>query len=461
MTDVALVYPYFDPPSNNSAFRFPPLGLGYVASYLRENGVSVGLIDCSFQREAEALQRVRELRPRIVGVYSMFTMREASLRFARSLRDGCELLVAGGPLPTIEPEPFLSDFDVVAVGEGERTILEIVRAFESGDNLRTVNGIVYRENDGHLVRSQDSGSEIVHTPRREPAANLDEIPFPARDLFGNEAYMRYYRLRVGYTTTSIMTSRGCPFSCDFCSRPVFGNQFRERSAGNIVDEIEEILALGYDRVFFNDDCFTLTKARVLRVCDEIERRVLRFGWECLSRVDTIDEQVAARMRRAGCRRIFFGLESGNDSILKIMNKGATVERARRAVEASASAGIKTGAFFILGYPGETDETILDTIRFATSLPLDYLSFTFPYPIPGTGLYEKVKDSLIERDPDHPRRKLVDHRLIYRSDFSQGKLVFATLKAMGQFYTRRYLGRFSPVVGEPFRIVTDRALRMLR
>ncbi len=461
MAEVVLVYPYFDPPWNNSVFRHPPLGLGYLASYLRENNVSVDLVDCTFLNERDALERVRGLRPSVIGVYSMFTMREESMRMARRLREECDLMVVGGPLPSVEPEPFLEAFDVVAVGEGEQTMLEIARNGDGGD-LRDVNGIRYRESGGRLVRASDQGgAEVVCTQPREFIPNLDSIPYPARDLFENEAYMGYYRRRRWKPSTSIMSSRGCPFSCDFCSRPVFGGTFRERSPGNVAGEVEEALSLGYDRVFFQDDCFTLNKGRVHSFCDEVEKRGLEFDWECLSRVDTIDEDAATRMREAGCRRIFFGLESGSEEILKIMNKRTTPEQGRRAVEAATSAGIKTGAFFIIGYPGETDETMLETLRFASSLPLDYLSFSFPYPIPGTGLYERVKGRLNEGRPEPRQRGLIHHELIYASDFSERKLRFAVTKAMAQFYVRRYMGAASAPLFKPLERITDGLLRAMK
>ena len=193
-----------------------------------------------------------------------------------------------------------------------------------------------------------------------------------------------------------MASRGCPFACEFCSNVVFGDSYRERSPAGVVDEIEQALALGYDRIAFADDVFTLRGERVVALCDEIERRGLRFAWECLARVDGIDGATAARMRRAGCRTVFFGIESGSDEILRLMRKGITAARAREAVWAAHDAGLEVGAFFILCYPGETDDTVLETLRFAASLPLDYLGLSMPYPLPGTRLRDAA------RGPRHGR-----------------------------------------------------------
>jgi len=168
------------------------------------------------------------------------------------------------------------------------------------------------------------------------------------------------------------------------------------------------------------------------------------------------------MKQAGCVRVFFGIESGNNSVLALMNKQATVSEARDAVEVVKLAGIQAGAFFIIGYPDETESTVLDTVRFASSLPLDYLSFTLPYPIPGTSLYERMKDRLVSeewREPKH--RHLIEHKLVYDSSLSESKLKFAILKALAQFRLRKYLdSHVYWFVGEPFEHLTDCIFRLL-
>lgn len=311
MATVTLVYPYFHPSRDNSVFRFPPLGLGYIAAYLKKNSISVDLVDCTFLNQKEALERIKRSKPRIIGIQSMFSLRSKALEFASLLRNDCELLVAGGPQPTSNPEEFLRHFDVAVIGEGEETMLELATEAESNLDLSKIDGIAYRENDENKVKFT-SPRRFVH--------NLDALPFPARELFDNEAYKKYYSKKYGYTTTSMMTSRGCPFQCGFCSRPVFGNQFRSRSAANIVDEMEKVTTMDYDRVWFADDCFTLDRKRLMEICDEIIKQRIEVGWECLSRVDTMDKEVAEKMRKAGCIRIFFGIESGNNRILAAMKK---------------------------------------------------------------------------------------------------------------------------------------------
>ena len=225
------------------------------------------------------------------------------------------------------------------LAKGEKTICEILRAHEDGSDLGSIKGIAYRK-DGR----------DRFTPKRELEPDLDRIAFPARDLFPNQAYIDHWKKRFGYAITTVMTTRGCPFCCEFCSNAVFGMSYRERSPENVLDEVEEALSFGYDRIHFADDVFTLNRERMLRLCDEISSRGLNFKWECLGRVDSIDRETAEAMKMAGCDRIFFGIESGNDSILRLMNKKITTKKARLAVGAAGSAGLRTGAFFIRAIP---------------------------------------------------------------------------------------------------------------
>ncbi len=453
---VVLVYPYFHPANDNSIFRFPPLGLGYIAAALQRRGLEVELVDCTFLKFDQAVEQATRAMPNIVGFYSMFSMKKTTVELARAIKervaDNC-LFVVGGPLPSWSPEGFLDDFDVVGIGEGEQTMLDLADAVANGEGFGKVKGLVYRD-----------GKRMVDTGPREFIEDLDSLAFPTRELFDNEAYKKYYKDRFGYSTTSMLSSRGCPFSCDFCSRPIFGTKVRTRSVDNIVDEVEEIASLGYDRVWFADDCFTLNSKHLLGVCEEMQRRRLNIGWECLSRVDTMDGEVAVGMKRAGCMRVFFGRESGNDSVLGIMNKHITTTQAKRAIHVAKAAGLKVGAFFIVGYPGESDRTVLDTVRFASSLPLDYVSFTLPYPIPGTPLYERVKDHGVSiEDWEEPKNyRLIRHKLLYTSGFSEPKLKFAIGKAQVQFNCRKYLGNTAyNLIGNPFESMTDWVFEKLR
>ena len=457
MTSVLLIYPFFKPSRDRSVFRFPPLGVGYLAASLQEAGHAVGLLDCTFLTRSDAMRIAIEKGAEVIGIYCMVTMLEDCLWFASALRGNCKLMVAGGPLPTCDPIPFLEHFDIVVRGEGEQTMKELLRAYMDGSDFGSIAGIVYRNKA--LLHEMD-GEGVSFTSDRPFEKHLNLIPFPARELLPNQDYIRYGRKKYGYSITTVMSTRGCPYRCEFCSNVVFGGSYRERSPHNVVDEVEEALGLGYDRISFADDVFTMNRRRVLGVCEEIRLRGLQFRWECLGRVDTLDYSTALEMKQAGCTRIYFGIESGNDQILKLMNKKITTQQARSAVEAAHLAGLEVGAFFILFYPGETDETVLSTLRFATSLPLDYLGLSMPYPLPGTALYDRVKDQ-VTREWRSGESLFGSHVLTYDSDFSEAKMWLGIIKGHAQFRMKRRLGKLAPLFLKLFEKPTDALLRLMK
>lgn len=460
MSKVLLIYPYFKPAGDRSVFRFPPLGVGYLASSLIQAGHEVQILDCTFMNKVEALQQALESQVEVAGIYCMVTMLDDCLWFARRLRPSTRLLIAGGPLPTCDPQAFVQDFDVVVRGEAEATVVELLQAYNNTTGYHTIPGVCMLKETNQKDKIKH---EMISAPNRSFNMELDNLPFPARHLLPNQNYIEFGRKKYGYSITTIMSTRGCPYQCEFCSNVIFGASYRERSAQNVVDEVQQALALGYDRISFADDVFTLRQKRVLQVCREIKLRGLNFYWECLARVDSLSDSAYVQMFKAGCRRVYFGIESGDDSILKLMNKKITTKEARHAVMAAHDAGLEVGAFFILFYPGETNQTVLNTLRFATSLPLDYLGLTMPYPLPGTALYERVKDQ-IYRDW-HPGESLFgSHVLIYKSEFSEIKMWFGIIKGHAQFEIKRRLhrwGKFGQLVLRFTEAVTDWLLLHLR
>ncbi|MBI4344877.1 MAG: B12-binding domain-containing radical SAM protein [Euryarchaeota archaeon] len=442
MVDVALVYPYFHREGWwRRLWLFPPLGLGYLAAVLREAGHTVAVLDGTFSSFDVLAERLEELRPRVIGVYCMVTMKDAALALAERFK-GDALLVAGGPFPTSAPQVFLGPFDVVVRREGEATFLELVERHLKGEDLHGIDGIAHKK-DGEIIQNRD----------RDYIGDMDSLPFPARDLFENQRYKEYWSDKFGYRCTPVMGSRGCPYNCEYCARPVFGRHYRERSPRNVVDEIEEVLKLGYERVWFSDDVFTLKRDRTMALCDEIMARGLEFDWDCLCRVDSVDGELFARMRAAGCRRVFFGIESGDEGVLRTMRKRFTPEDAKRAVRLAKAAGIEVGTWFILGYPGETNETMLRTLRFSAHLPSDYLSYTMPYPLPGTDLYEKVQGTMVRDE-----WKMAGHNiLMFKGEFREAKLKFGIYKGVIQHRLRK---RGFHLAADLFEVLTDPLFRIL-
>ena len=439
--DVVLIYPQ-RAPTRGRHWIMPSLGLSYLSSALQAAGYRVRHLDHTFLERSDVLAEVERLGPAVIGIYCMITMQDEAFSLAHDLR-GKALLVVGGPYPSGEVEPFLDDFDLVAVGEGEETIVEVMRHL--GDRRwEEVKGIAFKRPDG----------EVVRTEARPRTKDMSVLKPPYRRDLPNLEYIEYWRRHWGEATTPLMASRGCPFRCEFCHKPVFGDLFRARSSESVIEEMREIAALGYDHIWMSDDLFTLNYHRTMELCRDTEAAQIPLTWECLSRVTHVDYELFAQMKRAGCKRVFFGIESGDEEVLKQMHKGITPAQAQESVQACVRAGIKAAGFFMVGYLGETPESLARTIRFSSHLPLDYVSYTIAYPLPGTKFYEKVRSGRAFGEWHQVRH----NRLLFNSDFSERKLRFAILKGAVQHKLRRL--HMKPLASA-FEMATDPVLRVMR
>jgi anaerobic magnesium-protoporphyrin IX monomethyl ester cyclase len=439
-TDVVLVYPQ-RVPRKGRHWIMPSLGLAYLAASLRRAGYTVRQIDHTFMERREVLAEIDRLKPSVIGVYCMITMQDEAFSLAEQIR-GKALTVVGGPYPSGEIEPFLDRFDLVAIGEGEETIVSIMQHLDDR-RFDEIPGLAFKRN-----------GEVINTTARTRSKEMSNLPLPYRRDLPNEQYITYWRKHWKDATTPLMATRGCPFRCEFCHKSVFGDLFRSRPKDSVVLEMEEIAELGYDHIWMSDDLFTLNYKRTMELCQEIESAGLPLTWECLSRVTQVDYDLFSQMNRAGCKRIFFGIESGDEGVLKQMSKGITPAQARQSVEACVRAKIKAAGFFMVGYLGETPESLMRTIKFSSHLPLDYVSYTIAYPLPGTKFYTKVKERRQEGEWHFVRH----NRLLFNSDFSERKLRFAILKGAIQHKLRRL--HMKPVASA-FELATDPVLKAMR
>ena len=424
---VALVYPYFrgrDPVEK----LFPPLGIAGLASQLAERGVPVRVVDCTFETFDSAVDAVAGARPGVVGISVMVTMSRNAFDLLAALRERLPgaLFVAGGPLPTVQPGMFAEKFDLVFRGEGDVAFPDFCR-----DHLRAGGGPAPLEavqgGDYPGLYAEVDGRVLGTPPVHRSAAALARLPLPDRSWFDHGRYGEAMERASGLRQTSIMVTRGCPFSCDFCSKPVWGNRFRKPPLERVFREIEEIRALGYTGLWIADDCFTLDADYLAAFCREMIRRGTPLDWTCLSRVEGLTPALVDLMRRAGCRRVYLGLESGSDATLRLMNKRTTVAQGVRAVELFAGAGVGTAGFFMVGYPGETVEDVEATFALALSLPLDEISFTVPLPLPGTPLFARVADPAAWEDWEVANQV----KFVYPSAFDEewlGRRIAGTMAA---------------------------------
>lgn len=402
---VMLVYPYFYTGIKKDQL-FPPLGIAMLSAMLKRNGAEVMVLDCTFLTFDEAIRRAESYKPSITGVYVMTTLANNALRIVGKLREVNpeSIYVAGGPLPTLYPERFSRYFDYVFRGEAARSFPDFCRDYLTVSDTEAF----IKEMKPELYPGMDSPAE--HLTKEE----IDAYPKPDRSGFDHKKYQEQSCEFSGKKTASIMMTYGCPFSCDFCSKPVFGSQVRYRSLDRVFEEIRDIISYGYDSLWIADDLFTCDERFLNEFCDRmLSEGMQQISWSCLSRVDTITDETAKIMKKAGCSKVYLGIESGNDEVLKIMNKKIDLKKVVKGVGIFKSNGIKCAGFFIVGYPGETLETIEETFSFALSLGLDEISFNVPYPLPGSKLFERVS-GLSEDDWNFEN----ETRFLYKSDFDE-------------------------------------------
>lgn len=430
MSEVALVYPYVYRHAPD-AMLFYPLGIAQLGALLREGGVDVGVVDLTFRGMECAMDELEASRPRVIGMYVAITMIDNARALAGMIRERVPgaVLVCGGPMPTVSPERFVPDFDVVFHGEAvqsfPRFCADYLRSGRLEDMLSMSGrypGICFLEN-GALVR-------VPVRPSRKK--ELDRLPAPDLRDFDHAGYQRFWRERSGFSPACVMTTYGCPYDCDFCSKPIFGRYYRPRGMEGILREIMAIRSRGYDGLWVADDCFTLDIDHVRRFCRMLIKEGLQMAWTCLSRAEPVPDRNIELMKQAGCRRVYFGLESGSDEVLKLMNKHTTTEAAGLTVRRFSEKGIQTAGFFMIGYPGETYETIETTLQWALSLPLDEISFTIPVPLPGTRLYRRVCGIRSDMDWQYEN----ENRMTYSSEFDEEYLRRRIAETRERFSARR-------------------------
>lgn len=377
----------------------PPLGISYIGASLEKEGHEVRIID------AQALGLTREnlyyelksFKPSLVGVTTMTPNLHGALEACQVAKSAGTKVVLGGPHTELFPTECLSfDFiDYVILGEGELAMVQLAEALEEGLSLDTIEGLCYR-----------GIKEAILINKVAIIKDVNSLPWPARHLLPMDKYSSIIGL---HPTTTMITSRGCPFRCSFCYKQEIDKKIRFREATDVVDEME-MLVKNYKikEIMFYDDVFTLKKEHVYGICEEILKRGLHVKWEAPTRADCVTADMLDLMAKSGCLRVRFGIESGDRDILKLMGKQSNIEIAIKAVEAAKRAGLQTFAYFIVGYLHESQAQFNKTIELAKKLPLDSVMFTAATPLPGTLLHKQaIEAGLIEPN--------------YWSDFSLGKV----------------------------------------
>jgi radical SAM superfamily enzyme YgiQ (UPF0313 family) len=398
-----------------------PIGLGYLAACLDKVGFPVAIYNAETPNPNERLSKntniaslsgygnyerslkhdnhmvwqelkgvLRNFHPDVIGI----SVTSAKVASARKITSICKdynpkcLVAWGGPHPTIQPEEVLQydEVDLIIKGEGETTFLEVIKNLNSGTlNFEQIKGISFKKE-----------GKIFHNQCRPLMENLDDLPFPLRSCLVHPE--RYLSWDMGV----IITSRGCPFNCAFCAaQNIWGRKARYRSIKSVIDEIRRVaLDFGTRQVFFWDDTFNLDRKRLTELCEALLASRLGISWRCTARVDLLDDQMLRLMRRAGCNSIDIGIESGSDRILGIINKGLNREKVLRGISMIRRNGVNFNAFFMLGFPDETEEDILETLALMQNKAMGTIILSIFTPYPGTELYQRATDlGLVNRDLD--------------------------------------------------------------
>ncbi len=404
MADVLLTHSYhlyYDRKQTRKMQPYPPLGTLYAAALLRSAGLSVAVFDTMLS-DPEGFQKVLlHHRPRLVVVFEdnfnflskmcLTRMREVAYHILEtSQRAGAPVLVNGSDASDHTLEYLQKGFRCVLLGEAEWTLLEAAVHLLRGDEpaLQQVPGLAYLHQDG---------AQVLRTKRRGLMRNLDDLPFPSRDLIDANQYRNAWKAAHGYFSLNLVASRGCPYRCNWCAKPIYGDSFSVRSAGMVAEEMRRLkYDFGAEHLWFADDIFGLRAKWLRELAAEVERLNAAVPFKMQSRVDLMTAENVCSLRRAGCAEVWMGAESGSQKILDAMDKGTRVEQIAKARENLRREGIRACYFLQFGYPGETWQDIQNTIKLVRDTRPDDIGVSVSYPLPGTKFFDRVQAQLGEK-----------------------------------------------------------------
>ncbi|HXQ49275.1 MAG TPA: radical SAM protein, partial [Thermoplasmata archaeon] len=432
-----LVDPYMsrsDPMERKFVELYPSLGLLTLGAYLRDHDVEVSMVDLTFARDLSPLSRaLRSVDPHLVGVHTKTLTFERAVQIARQAHAAGTFTIAGGPDSATRIEAYLdAGFDAVVPGEGEVTLLEVARGIAAGGDVGAVPGVVVRR-----------GGKLVRGPPRPFLKDLDALPLPAWDLVDMDRYLHEWEKRTGERRAALLTSRGCPFDCSWCSKPTFGRTFRQQSPARVIEELVALTTrYRVDYVRFCDDVFGVSRPWIDELIDRMTAADLGLQFECLARVDLLKPDLLHRLRKVGLARVYVGVESGSQKMLDLMNRGTTLTQVERTAQALRAEGIRQFWFLMLGYPGETLEDIEATLRLFRRFSPEEYSVSIAVPIPGTRFHETVKERLFGKKRSGTRGS-GGRSLLYEAAYPQGLYRWQQARFGLDAALGRARGRISP------------------
>ncbi|MCB9232659.1 MAG: B12-binding domain-containing radical SAM protein [Bacteroidia bacterium] len=375
---------------------YPPLGLLSISAFLKQKGIPNTIFDTTFSSMAAFQAYLLEHKPRYLALYVNLMTKLNILKMIRFVREREELkgmrIILGGPEVTHHIEPFLQHgADFIVLGEGEETLYDLVSTLDTPWNpfMDRIQGIAFRNMNG----------EVVQTPAREKIKDLDHLPVPNREGIELQKYLDTWKKHHGYSMISVSTMRGCPYTCKWCSRAVYGLSYRRRSPALVARELAQLKSkYNPDAIWFVDDVFTVSHKWLREFADEVRRQDAVIPYECITRADRMNEEVVDLLVRTGCFRVWIGAESGSQKVLDLMDRRVQASQVREMIQLAQAKGLEAGTFIMLGYPGEEWEDIVATRDHLVAAIPDLFTITVAYPIKGTELYTEVENHLIKPLP---------------------------------------------------------------
>lgn len=411
-----------DPKEQKIMKPYPPLGLLYVSGYLKSKNIDNDVFDTTFSNQAEQLKFILEKKPKIICIYTNLMTKIEVIKLIKILKTekySFQKIVLGGPDLTYNVENYLkAGADFLVIGEGEETTFELYNAIVNNYNFNEIDGIAFLEN-----------GTIVQTKPRTKFKELDQLPLPNRKAINMQNYLDTWKTNHGQSSMTISTQRGCPYTCKWCSTAVYGQSYRRRPANQVAEEMK-MLKEKYnpDAIWFVDDVFTVSHKWLLSFKEEVLKQETIIPFECITRAERLNDEILQLLKDVGCFRIWIGAESGSQTIIDAMDRRVDVNQVKKVIQDTNAIGIETGTFIMLGYPGETEKDIKETIQYLKDANPTFYTITIAYPIKGTSLYNEIEHK-ITKQPDWETS--TDREIDFARTYSRKYYEYAVSKVVNE------------------------------
>lgn len=411
-----------DPKEQKIMKPYPPLGLLYVSAYLKSKNIDNEVFDTTFSSQKEQLDFILEKLPKIICIYTNLMTKIEVIKLIKILKTetfGFPKIALGGPDVTYNVANYLNaGADFLIIGEGEETTFELYNAIMTHGNFHGVNGIAFLENN-----------QIIQTAARTKFKELDELPLPNREAINMHNYLDTWKTNHGQSSMTISTQRGCPYTCKWCSTAVYGQSYRRRPANQVAEEMKMLKDQYHpDALWFVDDVFTVSHKWLIAFREEVLKQDAIIPFECITRAERLNDEILQLLKDVGCFRIWIGAESGSQTIIDAMDRRVDVNQVKKVIQDTNAMGIETGTFIMLGYPGETEKDITETIQYLKDANPTLYTITIAYPIKGTSLYNEIEHKITQQ-PDWETS--TDRDIDFQRTYSRKYYKYAVSKVVNE------------------------------